>query len=423
MGSWLIRVGIAVACACAASGEALAGGFAIREQSATGQGMSFAGMGAGAGGLSSMFWNPAAITTKEGWNSEWHLAAILPHSSITLVSPTPAPFVGAQPGDIGMEALVPAGYSAYQINDRWWIGMSNTAPFGLATKPPEIWGGQAYSQTSRIVSFNFNPIVGFRINDWLSIAGGPMFEFLDVRLRRSTVPLGPGPSAILTGDDIGVGLTAGLLVTPTPYLRFGIGYRSAIDHTLSGSLTPAPVPGGAVPIRATVVTPEMVTAGLSYDFSPAWTVHFGAEWTNWSRLKTSTIYGGPPGAALQLNYDDGWFFSGGVEYHWNPAWTLRAGVAYEISPIDIANRGTRLPDTDRLWASLGATYKWNEKLSFDIGYSHIFTDNPRIAILPGHQDFIGIPLVANVKAHVDIISVAAKFRWDDPAPRPAVVKY
>ncbi|MQA67450.1 MAG: transporter, partial [Alphaproteobacteria bacterium] len=49
--------------------EALAGGFAIREQSVYGQGASFAGIAAG-GALSGMFWNPAVMTQFAGFNVE-----------------------------------------------------------------------------------------------------------------------------------------------------------------------------------------------------------------------------------------------------------------------------------------------------------------------------------------------------------------
>jgi long-chain fatty acid transport protein len=47
--------------------SASAGGFAIREQSVESQGASFAGSAA-FGGLSSMYWNPAAAANKDGLN-------------------------------------------------------------------------------------------------------------------------------------------------------------------------------------------------------------------------------------------------------------------------------------------------------------------------------------------------------------------
>src|SRR5688500_3991992 len=54
---WLVS---AAALALLSGSEAQAGGFSIREQSAFGQGSSFAGIAAG-GSLSSMYWNPATL--------------------------------------------------------------------------------------------------------------------------------------------------------------------------------------------------------------------------------------------------------------------------------------------------------------------------------------------------------------------------
>ena len=125
-------------------------------------------------------------------------------------------------------------------------------------------------------------------------------------------------------------------------------------------------------------------------------LHGTVEWTNWSRLGSPRVYNGLTGTllaaspTLPLEYDDGWFFSVGGEYRINPAWTVRAGVGYEISPIDVENRNPRLPDSDRVWLSLGATYNWSEQLSFDVAYSHLFTvGNTDIDIRPGHPSFRG----------------------------------
>ena len=83
-------------------------------------------------------------------------------------------------------------------------------------------------------------------------------------------------------------------------------------------------------------------------------------------------------------------------------------------------------DNDRFWASIGATYQWNQKLSFDIAYTHIFSPDTRINIVPGHQDYAGLPFVADVDSNVNIISAAVRYRWDDPVvaiPAPVVRKY
>ncbi|MBX2806803.1 MAG: transporter, partial [Hyphomicrobiales bacterium] len=55
-----------------AMATANAGAFAVREQSAYYQGMSFAGAGTG-DTLSSMYWNSAAAAAVEGFNTETHM--------------------------------------------------------------------------------------------------------------------------------------------------------------------------------------------------------------------------------------------------------------------------------------------------------------------------------------------------------------
>jgi long-chain fatty acid transport protein len=402
--------------------------------------MSFAGAASGSGGLSSMFWNPATVTMKPGWQSESHAAFIIPESEIDPVAGTSpllafsGNFVGS--GDIGREALVPATYTGYQISDSMWLGLSTSAPYGLVTKPEHDWSGQLYARTSKIFSLNLNPILGWKVTDWLSIAAGPAIQYFEVTLKRAVLPTADAPGAKLHGDDIGIGATAGVLLTLPTQTQVGVGFRSAIKHEVEGKVT---TPLGVTPVEAKLTLPETVTVGLSQAITPSFRVHAGFEWTNWSRLQTPDIVG-PAGLIEEiiLKYEDGYFYSGGAEYDLTDRWTLRAGAAYEASPINFENRTPRLPDNDRIWASLGATYKWSDKLSFDIAYTHIFVDDSKIAIVEGREDLargrvpvlgtVSFPFVADVDSHVDIISAAIKYRWDTPVAAavptaPIVRKY
>ena len=418
----------------AASSGAHAGGFGIREQSATAQGLSFAGVASGSGGLSSTYWNPATITMKPGWQSEWHASAIIPQSDITPLPGTWPLLLPLGPsGDIGLEAVVPASYSSYQLTDQLWIGLASTAPYGLATKPNPVWAGEVYARTTKIASINLNPIIGWKLTDWLSIAAGPAFQYADVRVRRALAPGLNPPEVTIEADDIDVGFTAGVNVTPWAGTSFGVGFRSAVRHDLSGDLrtTLSPI---LTPIDLKVTTPEMATVGLSHQIGWGLTVHAGYEWTNWSRLKVPQVVG-PAGVIenFPLNWKDGHFYSLGLEYQLLPQWTVRAGVAFEDSPVTDATRHPRLPDNDRIWLSAGLGYKWSERLSFDLSYTHIFIDEAKINIVPGHQDFkviagLPMPFVAEAEGSVDIISVAVKYRWDTPVvaampAAPIVRKY
>jgi long-chain fatty acid transport protein len=96
----------------------------------------------------------------------------------------------------------------------------------------------------------------------------------------------------------------------------------------------------------------------------------------------------------------------------------------------------RVLDNDRIWLSLGASYKYSEKLEFDLSYSHVFVKTGRVDIVgpgnplnpPGNPSYQpgGPQFNGTSKGRLDIVSFAVKYRWDDPAPapvRPVVTKF
>ena len=428
--------GLAAGALAATTLGAAAGAFALREQSPTAQGEAFAGVAAGAGGLSAMFWNPATMTKHKGWNSQWGASVVLPYAKITPSAATPTAIFGAS-GNIGLDAVVPSTYSTYQVTDWLWAGLSVNAPFGLATKAPFNWSGQVYGRTSEARTTAITPTLAVKVNDYLSFGFGVTAMRLSVRLTSAIGGAGavlPGaPLAELKGDSWGYGFTAGATLTPFDGTELGIGYRSQIREDLSGTfinqaaiglLPPAALVGGAYGIKSKVTLPDMVTLGLRQRINPDFTFLAGFEWTHWSRFnsfpvcfKSPAPFAGlcPPALALNFRYSDGWYASIGGEYKFNPDLTLRAGLAYEKSPITNAVRGTRLPDTNRVWATLGAGYQLSKKLSVDVSYAHIFAKNGSINIIPGHPAFNGLPFQASTRGHVDILSAALNYRWDDPS--------
>ena len=413
---------------------ALAGGFGVREQSARGQGLSFAGAAAGGAGLGSMYWNPAAVTLYPGHVTSQNLTGIFPDSVITPGAGTsPLLLPGGGSGNLGIDALVPSGYDARQINDRVWLGVSSNAPFGLRTDPAQVWSGEFLARSSKAFSLNVAPTIGVRVTDWLTVGFGVQAQYLDVKVK-SAVPvlaragspafLSGAPTAIIQGDDIGFGITAGVLLTPFVGTQIGLGYRSSIHHELHGKLkveTGSPFTTSAIPIEAKVNLPEIVTLGLAQEIGGRFTLLAGVEWTNWSRVGEIGVVNKlsrAPVRGLPFHYEDGFFFSGGAEFHVDPRWTVRTGLAYEISPVEDQVRSLRIPDNDRVWLSAGASYKWSEKLSFDLGYTHIFVADTSIAIVPGHPDFVSpaLQFVGRADSSVDILSFGINYRFGEVEP-------
>ncbi|MES0882608.1 OmpP1/FadL family transporter [Roseibium sp. SCP14] len=421
------------------AGAAHAGGFALREQSAYYQGTSFAGNGTTGDSISSMFWNPATLTgAGHGLTVESHSAFIVPQSDIDgtftpqgLVNTLTGGFGGssAPSGDIASDAWIPSTYMSYGLNDDWYFGFAINTPFGLSTKPEQSWAGQYYSRSSEVFSVNANPTVAYKFNDMFSAALGLQVEYLQVRLK-SAYPFAASvtstvPTSEVKGGSVGFGATAGVTIKPIEGTEIGVGFRSAVFHELEGHFINPNAPAVGVTssragIKANIITPEMVTLSAKQRITDKIRLLGTVEWTNWSRLGTVKLKGtdgtttNPTGLPdLHFNYEDGWFFSVGGEYDWNEQVTLRAGVGYELSPIDEDIRSTRLPDNDRLWLSAGMSWKPSEKLAFDLGYSHLIPADTKINIGPGHQDYnanIGT-YTASVDSQVNIFSASLRYKF------------
>src|SRR3974377_2169911 len=241
----------------AASPAANAGGLAIREQSAFGEGTSYAGVAAG-GDLSTMFWNPAVMTQFAGIQSSSTYAGILPYSShspsagSTYFGSLAEPQAGT--GNTSNAALLPGTTVSYQINQNLWVGLSFNSPFGLSVSFPENWVGRDYGASdSNLTTYNVTPSVAYRINDWISIGAGMQIQYANLSfqhgLTASQVPLpsppfppglfasGLAPSPVdahLSANGWGYGFTAGVTLTPTPATVIGLGYFSAIAQKFSG---------------------------------------------------------------------------------------------------------------------------------------------------------------------------------------------
>jgi long-chain fatty acid transport protein len=403
--------------AAAAASSAEAGGFGVREQSAYGQGSSFAGMAAPGDSISAMFWNPAAVTIVDGITLEGDLTGVFPRSELDVDrsrSSLSRLGITGSGGNVGQSELVPAGYFAAPLTDQLYFGMSVGAPYGFSTTSNPPWVGMFSHLDADAKSVNVTPVLGFKLNTMISIAAGVQVEYFDVDIETALAPTASPPRQRLEGNSTDLGFVAGLTLTPLNGTTIGIGYRSAVKHSLDGSQTfEAPlrtaigvIPAGTYPVDADVTLPDTVSIGLRQRVNEAFTAMAGLEWTNWSRIKTVPFDGSPAGTSLALDFQDGWFFSLGGEYRYNPAWTFRAGLAYEIAPTVDEHRSMRLPDADRIWASVGASYNWTTRLSIDAGYSHIFVDDA-----PVDETTAGFRYAGTAEGSADIVSLGIRYRF------------
>jgi long-chain fatty acid transport protein len=241
----------------------------------------------------------------------------------------------------------------------------------------------------------------------------------------------------ISGTGWGWGWTVGVTLTPTPTTTIGIGYRSAIDQDIDGSLAVPVLPLANTPggVSLTLKLPSTLTVGLRQRIGERFTLLAGFEWAEWSRIGspavlsanggTATVLGAP--LILPFQYSDGFFYSIGGEYAIDPSLTVRAGFAYEQTPITDRVRTPRLPDNNRFWYSVGASYKPAvfPSMTFDLAYSFIDVESTPINIsaTSGNPWFTApVTYIGNVDSSVHLLSLAVRFQFAPPPPAaPALV--
>lgn len=429
--------------------QAVAGGFALREQSAVFQGTAYAGNAAG-GAISSMFWNPAAIALyNTGVNLEAVVAGKFDHSEIVaLPGSTLLPFSNiASSGENGRTITIPSGYATWALRPDLVLGLGISEPFGFknGTEPNgavsgRFWAGQTQTSRNEMTTRNFNPTIAYQITPQLSVGVGMQIEQMTLEHRRASGVTATSTNIIQWGDNTAYGFTLGALWQPVAGTSIGLGYRSRISHNLLGYVRLQDAVGGLPPeagkagISIQLNTPDIVTLSLRQRITDQLRFMGTVEWAKWSNFETLraicttgpylvNILGcGAPGNVqftYPLSYQDGWYVSGGLEYDVTRELTVRAGLGWERSPIrGAADRLAWLPlDADTTWVSAGLSWQFMPQAKLDLAYSHGFIGDGQIDRVQS-----GVRLLADTSAHTDIVSLSLRVKLGpEPVPAPRLV--
>jgi long-chain fatty acid transport protein len=142
----------------------------------------------------------------------------------------------------------------------------------------------------------------------------------------------------------------------------------------------------------------------------------GMEWTNWSRFRDLTINfaNGRTPSVTEERWRDSVFLSAGAEYRATETVTLRTGFAWDQSPVPNSTRTPRIPDSDRYWLSVGATWQALPRLALTAAYTHVFAGDTAVDLRdrgPADTNFLRGNLQATYGASVDIVALQARFTF------------
>ncbi len=379
----------AVMAICAAS-AAHAAGFMLTEQSAGALGRAYAGVGVDGTDLSGVYYNPATMTLHPGTQIQAGFVAV----GLDLAFEGTGPNSDVSENGQYNTQAIPHGYISHQISDSMWVGLAMTVPFGMGTEYDDDWRFANRGISAEVLTFDFNPNVAWKVSDKLSLGAGMSIQYAsaDLKMRKDVVKDLASIDSEVDADSWAWGFNVGLMWTPLENLRFGLSYRSKINHNADGDVeldngklagnnaedfVNHPIYGdyaklllsqyGSYDATATISTPAWVMATAAWDVNELLSLYATFRWTDWSSFDELVIDSDAGSTTVTNKWQDAYLFSVGADLRFTNWWTFRAGIGYESSPIDDPSfRTSIIPDADRWWFALGSSFQATDNMQIDV---------------------------------------------------------
>lgn len=426
-------------------GGAQASGYHFGSQSASAQGTANANS-AEATDASALFYNPAASARLGGTQASGVLNIVIPTGKFEDQGSTTSfglPIKGSDGGKFVATTAVPHAYLSHQLSDRLSLGFGMFVPFGSKSEYSEDWTGRYNTIGTELKTIALNPSLAFKVNEALTFGGGLTAQRIEGKLSKGAdfgsgalanviksqvaanavpgVPTEVIQAAVMNklggliktvsgnplysgrvdveGTDWGFGYNLGLMYNYDENTRFGVAYRSAIGHKLSGTAkwqvqTPAAnlatLLNGAIPGAGTAVQQSLLAAytdsdaSLAVDTPESLSFNFFKQQDKLAVMGDVTVTRHSRFSELRVDFSnklpdsvtpENWIntirAAFGVNYQWSDQLKLRGGLAFDQSPVKLSTRTPSIPDNDRIWVSGGFNWKLSNKSSFDVALSYI----------------------------------------------------
>ncbi len=277
------------------------------------------------------------------------------------------------------------------------VGFGIYSPFGIGGREWPKDGLTRYLTTDSLIStLAAGPVLACRVLPWVSVGAGffYMHAWNEAERKVDQSPLGAEDAEFsLEGDGGGFGYNFGILLFPEQRFSFGAAYRSKadVDQDITirlKNLAPAlqTVTGRSeieVNADGTLDFPEVLSFGIAYRPTSAFTFCLEFEWTGWSRFERLELdlheevpRAGLTDFAIDFDYEDIWFIKIGADYQVTQKYSIRCGYAYVSSPVPTHALNPGNPDADQHNVSLGLGYRTGT-WTLDFFYMADFFENRR----------------------------------------------
>lgn len=309
----------------------------------------------------------------------------------------------ASKNDVVPEAFIPNLYFVAPVNDKLALGAGMNVNFGLESEYGRDYNAGLFGGETKLSTINLNFSGAYRVTQGLSVGLGLNAVHAKAKLDRTAgilkntlddvdntnksalnlVPqlktaheyLKTSKSVVQLQDKSawGFGWNAGLMYQFNENNRMGLAYHSAVDIDFTDyTATSLAAKKFGEESSLTLRLPDYVEFSGLHQVTNRFAIHYSYKYTHWSHLnKLYARYNdGKTAFEKELQYSNSSRVAFGGTYDIDDKLTLRAGVAYDQA-ASRHYRSAAIPDTDRTWYSLGATYKFTPHFSVDFGYAYL----------------------------------------------------
>lgn len=302
-------------------------------------------------------------------------------------------------------AFVPNLYFVAPVNDKLALGAGMNVNFGLKSEYGDSYDAGVFGGKTDLSAINLNLSGAYRVTEGLSLGLGVNAVYAkaqvernagiiadsvndnQVKLALSVLPeplknfdqyLSSKDKSVVSLQDRavwGFGWNAGVMYQFNEANRIGLAYHSKVDIDFTDR-TATSVEANVIKAgkkgNLTLTLPDYLELSGFHQLTDKFAVHYSYKYTHWSRLtKLHASYeDGKKAFDKELQYSNNSRIALGASYNLDEKLTLRAGIAYDQA-ASRHQRSAAIPDTDRTWYSLGATYKFTPNLSVDLGYAYL----------------------------------------------------
>lgn len=392
-----------------AAGGANAAAFQLAEVSTSGLGRAYAGEAAIADNAAVIATNPALMTVFK--RAQFSAGGVYIDSKVDMRGDVVTKInniVGkdqngsASKNDVVPEAFIPNLYFVTPVNDKLALGAGMNVNFGLKSEYGRGYDAGLFGGETKLSTINLNFSGAYRVTQGLSVGLGLNAVHAKAKLDRTAgilkktadtitqgklgtvVPQLNKIPAYLTSTDKsvvqlqdksawGFGWNAGVMYQFNENNRMGLAYHSAVDIDFTDyTATSLKAGKSGEESSLTLRLPDYVEFSGLHQVTNRFAIHYSYKYTHWSHLnKLYARYNdGKTAFDKELQYSNSSRVAFGGTYDIDDKLTLRAGVAYDQA-ASRHYRTASIPDTDRTWYSLGATYSFTPNFSVDFGYAYL----------------------------------------------------